>query len=515
MVSKSIDHPLKNPWEIESIKFDINKETDFLVKFIIYDDSKLIQSNIFKIATTDDFIGEIKDSQITTGIMISNMKINDLLIYLFILDNRIFIIKRINLPQFREYFNEYLDLLIFMTLECKDDFFLALSAQDQISEQNGETLKEQKYINIPIKKEIIRCAIKKAQYRTIKMRQELLPDKYNSKNDKNYNLDDFISIQSQGFYLYFNSKDQILNVLKFYTDEKRFDHEIGFYHQIENTFPFIRKIFGIIKRPNELPIIILEYIEGQSLDKFISSEKEIDFNTKIKMIEEILFSVYYIHSNGYYLRDLKPDNVIIDTQNDAILIDFDSTKEMYSPYDYDNENTCNIGNHVFAAPEQNNSNEYSYKVNTYSIGMIIHFIITRQAYNFNNFDLIEIYEKKENISRNNKFPKLPHEYEFIFNIYEKCFDISPCLRPSIAILIVKLFFNKNVQLNNANKLELPNIIKQLEKYESIFKTADKYMHEEPIELSFLEYFMGFIYYSYQYVSTAIIFHEILINQFII
>ena len=74
-------------------------------------------------------------------------------------------------------------------------------------------------INKIIKKEIIRCAIKKSQYRTFKMFQDLLPNKYNSKNE-DYQLDDFFQIQSQGFRLYYNSKDQILNVLKFFLDNE-------------------------------------------------------------------------------------------------------------------------------------------------------------------------------------------------------------------------------------------------------------------------------------------------------
>ena len=88
---------LKYPWEIENIQVDIDNKTCLLHKFIIFDDSKLIKSRVLRIATTDDFVSEIKNSDINTGIMISCMKINNLSIYLFILDNRIFIIKQINL----------------------------------------------------------------------------------------------------------------------------------------------------------------------------------------------------------------------------------------------------------------------------------------------------------------------------------------------------------------------------------------------------------------------------------
>ena len=50
---------------------------------------------------------------------------------------------------------------------------------------------------------------------------------------------------------------------------------------------------------------------------------------------------------------------------------------MYSPNEEEN-NTVNIGNPVFSAPEQSNSNAYTYKVDSYSIGMIIHIRITRK-----------------------------------------------------------------------------------------------------------------------------------------
>ena len=97
-------------------------------------------------------------------------------------------------------------------------FLKDISSNYQSSEHNNQVLSQQN-INKTIKEEIIRCIIKKSQYRTLKMRQDLLPNKYNSKN-KEYKLDDFFQIQSQGFRLYYNSKDQILNVLKFFLDNE-------------------------------------------------------------------------------------------------------------------------------------------------------------------------------------------------------------------------------------------------------------------------------------------------------
>lgn len=76
-----------NPWDIEDIQVDIQRNADFYDKFSIYGNSNFIQSS-----NLDDFIDEIKKSKIDTGIMIFGMKINRIHIYLFILDNRVFII---------------------------------------------------------------------------------------------------------------------------------------------------------------------------------------------------------------------------------------------------------------------------------------------------------------------------------------------------------------------------------------------------------------------------------------
>lgn len=82
---------------------------------------------------TEDFNGNIEDLQIDNGIVISNMELNGILVYLFILDNTFFFIKRTNLPQFKEYFDKNVHLFIFDTPECKDNSFKAISSIDQPS----------------------------------------------------------------------------------------------------------------------------------------------------------------------------------------------------------------------------------------------------------------------------------------------------------------------------------------------------------------------------------------------
>ena len=63
----------------------------------------------------------------------------------------------------------------------------------------------------------------------------------------------------------------------------------------------------------------------------------------------------------------------------SILIDFGWSKKIISLQN-EEEHTAIFGNPYFLAPEQSSSNVYSYKVDIYSIGKIIHFIITETIY---------------------------------------------------------------------------------------------------------------------------------------
>ena len=53
--------------------------------------------------------------------------------------------------------------------------------------------------------------------------------------------------------------------------------------------------------------------------------KEYHFSVEEKytIILQIMLSIVFLHLNGYIYRDLKPSNIMIDSNKTAILIDFD------------------------------------------------------------------------------------------------------------------------------------------------------------------------------------------------
>ena len=63
---------------------------------------------------------------------------------------------------------------------------------------------------------------------------------------------------------------------------------------------------------------------------------------KIFIIFELMMIIKYIHCKDYILRDLKPNNIIIDFNNTAVVIDFDRVVKDKNCKDV-NVNTSGIG----------------------------------------------------------------------------------------------------------------------------------------------------------------------------
>lgn len=167
------------------------------------------------------------------------------------------------------------------------------------------------------------------------------------------------------------------------------------------------------------------------------------------------------------------------------------------------EYSQNIESNIFAAPEQLHSNNYTYKVDLYSIGMIIHFIITGIMYNFDFEYLKNNYENGENISFKKEFPKCEPKYNFFLNIYRDCFEISPNKRPYISNLIDGFIISDNNEIKDIKKIVIPQIIREFQKYEFKLINSNYLEFEQSVDKSYLEYFIGYTYFFSEYISQDI------------
>ena len=113
------------------------------------------------------------------------------------------------------------------------------------------------------------------------------------------------------------------------------------------------------------PALILEYVEGQSLDEFLSAGPS--DSAKDRIIDDILDGVDYLHHRGVLHNDIKPSNIVINPHGAARIIDFGLSISDDSVY-----KGCMGGSQGYSAPEIMDGNGPAGAASDlYSIGLLI------------------------------------------------------------------------------------------------------------------------------------------------
>ena len=135
-------------------------------------------------------------------------------------------------------------------------------------------------------------------------------------------------------------------------------------------------------------ILVMEYIEGETLQDFISEVTNLQIinnDLMLHWIKNLAQKLDILHKNGFVYRDLKPANIIIDSHNNVHLIDFESVVHIR-----DVGKQYFKGTDGYADPDCENNCPASISEDVYSFGKIVFSIYTFINLSFkpNNWDVI-------------------------------------------------------------------------------------------------------------------------------
>ncbi|MBQ3354267.1 MAG: protein kinase [Bacteroidales bacterium] len=184
---------------------------------------------------------------------------------------------------------------------------------------------------------------------------------------------------SRLFTAVYQGKKVIIKTLKpeFAQDEqcrKNLKKEYEYTSQLDNRF--VRRALGFESIQGLGESIILEYIDGKSLAEHVRvgtlNEKQVK-----SVIVDLCDGLNYMHRNGIIHCDLKPENVLITTNDLRVkIIDIGLPETNYKT-----DHELLIKENEFIAPELFKGEEADPRSDVYSLGKIIEFIIARNMLN--------------------------------------------------------------------------------------------------------------------------------------
>jgi serine/threonine-protein kinase len=151
----------------------------------------------------------------------------------------------------------------------------------------------------------------------------------------------------------------------------RFHQEVKISSQMEH--PSIVKMYASFEENSNL-YLVMEYIEGETIEQYVRQRGAIDEDESIRLISEILSALGYAHQKGFVHRDIKPSNIMIRPNGSICLLDFGIAKDMNSKGLTIGQVT--IGTNGYMSPEQAGGYNIDHRSDIYSLGCVFFYMLT-------------------------------------------------------------------------------------------------------------------------------------------
>jgi len=209
------------------------------------------------------------------------------------------------------------------------------------------------------------------------------------------------------------------------------------------------KICKMLKHPNVIETydvihdkmggniyIIMEYCEGGHLGNLLKN-KPISEKEAKNYMKQIANGLQYLMDNSILHRDLKPQNIMVNKDNNLKIADFGFAR--YFQVDTVAETLC--GTPLYMAPEIMKDRKYNYKSDLWSVGVILYQMVygKRPYYAANILDLLKTIEN-DKLSFSNEISISSECKDLIFQLLQT--------KPNNRIEWIDFFCNPWIELNN-------------------------------------------------------------------
>jgi serine/threonine protein kinase len=122
------------------------------------------------------------------------------------------------------------------------------------------------------------------------------------------------------------------------------------------------------------PYLVMEYVEGSSLDQLLRREKtKLPLTTALQLTQEVAEALHYAHSQGVVHRDIKPGNILVTAGGHAKITDFGVAKLNQTVVTHP---ARLVGSPAYMAPEQLSHGVVDARSDLFSLGAVLYCMLT-------------------------------------------------------------------------------------------------------------------------------------------
>ena len=204
---------------------------------------------------------------------------------------------------------------------------------------------------------------------------------------------------------------------------------IGIQHKM---FAIEASLCGKLKHPNIVSLIeanihdadntyiVMEYVEGESLENFATPDKLLPVETVLDIVRQAAEALNYAFQMGVIHRDVKPANIIMRVDGLVKLTDFGCA----FLFDSDTTQISGAGSLSYMSPEQITGTALNHQSDIYSMGAVLYRLLTGH----NTFNASDNYAAINQIINH---PHIPIETHRVGLPKELCHIVNRALQKSL------------------------------------------------------------------------------------
>ncbi|KAM3145549.1 hypothetical protein pb186bvf_002323 [Paramecium bursaria] len=182
--------------------------------------------------------------------------------------------------------------------------------------------------------------------------------------------------------------------------------------------PFIVKLHYSFQNQSKL-FFIMDFCSGGDLQKLLDLKGKLSENTTKMYVAELTLALEALHQQKILYRDMKPQNIIIDSKGHALLTDFGLAK-------MDSEEAGSFcGTPAYMAPEVVMRKKYTRVIDWYQLGAVTHEMLYGVPPFYSN-DRNELFENIKN--QKLKFPSSNKVSQECINFMTQLLERNPTKR---------------------------------------------------------------------------------------